>query len=210
MYPAFPSRFLGRKGQGASFTLVELLVVMFIIALLAGLILEAGSGLMQKAKRNRAAGEVQAISSALESYKVDNGIYPTNGILVGGTNGTYAIDPSTNGGTYQQGSQLLYEALAGKTNYNDSASAKSYLPFKLYQLGNYTTAAGTAYSATTATYIKDPWNYSYGYSTGDGTAANVPLSGTNFFDLWSTGGLIANPSATAYATNAWISNWNPH
>jgi hypothetical protein len=82
------------------------------------------------------------------------------------------------------------------------------MAFKVTQMGNVTAAAGTAPPGST--YIKDPWNYSYGYSTGSvvGTTTNAPYNGYGFFDLWSTGGLLAaQVGATASLTNAWISNW---
>ena len=206
-----------RRGGFSSFTLVELLTVMLVIAILVGLTLFAAGPAMNKLARSRAAGEIQAMSSSLESYKIDNGIFPPGYIgtnattgLLGGTNAatsTYPLNPSTAGGNYQVGSQALFEALAGRTNYFDTPVNKSYMTFKSTQLGNGTTASGTAYSATTSTYIVDPWGYSYGYSTGDGTANNIPYSGSGFFDLWSTGNMTANPSGTVYATNSWIANW---
>jgi len=180
---------------------------MMIIAILTALTLAAASGVMNAAARGRAKGEIQAMSSALESYKIDNGIYPTNAVLLGGTTGNYSLNPSVAAGTYQQSSQALFEALAGRTNYADTQVGKSYMTFKITQLGNSTTTAGTAYAASTATYIQDPWNYSYGYSTGDGTAVNVPCNGTNFYDLWSTGGLTATTTGNSAPTNTWISNW---
>jgi len=178
----------------ASFTLIELLTVMAIIAILAALILYAGSGVMTKAMRSRAASEVQAMSTALESYKTDNGIYPAASNLL--TNTYKANDGSQSGGLYQLSSQILYTNLSGQAYYTATpvAGVKSYMSFKANQVGNPTVSGQT--------YIKDPWGYSYGYSTGDGTA-NYPYNGNNFFDLWSTGGLL---SAKAN-TNAWISNW---
>src|SRR5882724_8286040 len=60
----------------ASFTVIELLVVIAIIIILAGLILSTVGYVQKKGARSRAEAEIAAISAALESYKVDNGIYP--------------------------------------------------------------------------------------------------------------------------------------
>lgn len=182
-----------RKNRLASFTLVELLTVMAIIAILAALTLSAASEVMNKAKRSRATTEIQAISTALEGYKTDNGSYPpSDGVLT--TNTPYSLYDGTSL-NYQTNSTLLYIALTG-TNYFDAVpptGVKNYMPsLKINQIGNPT----GPYS-----YIKDPWNYSYGYSTG--TVANYPYNGTGFFDLWSTGGLLA----AQVNTNAWLSNW---
>lgn len=202
-------RLTRRKYRLDSFTLIELLTVMLIIAILAGLTLAAASAVMTQAARNRAASEIQAISAALENYKTDNGIYPQTSILL--TNSaanpysSQTLDGSVNGGLYQQSSQILYQALTGKTNFNDlpASGVKSYIQFKTTQLGNYKTAANTPYNVNTSTYIQDPWTYSYGYSTGNGTNS-YPYNGNGFFDLWSTGGLIS-PNATN--SNTWITNW---
>lgn len=185
----------------ASFTLVELLTVMTIIAILAALTLAAASGVMTKAKRNRAAGEIQAMSSALEGYKADNGIYaPSDGTqLLTNTPYTSYDGTSVN---YQTNGQLLYQALSGQTNFTATpiSGRKAYMSFKQSQIGDPT---GTVSGGT---YVQDPWGYCYGYSTGN--AANFPYNGSGFFDLWSTGGLLkAQVTATPNLTNAWISNW---
>ena len=195
-----------------SFSLVELLVVILIIAILAGLTLAAGEGVMNQAARSRAKSEMQAIATALESYKADNGVYPwTNSVVSGGTfNSTndYTVqDGSSSGGTYTVSAQILYEALSGLTNYTDTpvAGIKTYLNFKAGQLGNTTTTAGSSYSAATATYVQDPFGYPYGYYANLSTAANTaPINGSGFFDLWSTGGTTLT---TVNWTSNWISNW---
>jgi prepilin-type N-terminal cleavage/methylation domain-containing protein len=196
-------------GRLASFTLVELLTVMTIIAILAALTLAAANGVFNTGARARARGEVQAMSTALEGYKTDNGIYPP---VAGLTTNTYsASDGSSSGGVYQQSSQLLYQALSGQTNYADVpvSTSKSYMTFKINQLGNSTAPAGT--TGNGSTYIKDPWSYAYGYSTGTVPGAattNYPYNGNGFFDLWSTGGVtLAKYSANNSLTNAWIANW---
>jgi type II secretory pathway pseudopilin PulG len=184
--------------------LIELLVVMAIIAILAALVLAAGNGVMQKGMRSRASAEIQAMGTANEGYKTDNGIYPqSDGGLT--TNSPYTIDTgTTTGGEYQINSGLLYQALSGQTNFTltPTAGIKVYMSFKANQVT--TPASGN-------TYIKDPWNASYGYSTGstNGAATSYPpYNGSGFFDLWSTAGVTqAKLSASPSLTNAWISNW---
>jgi prepilin-type N-terminal cleavage/methylation domain-containing protein len=192
----------------ASFTLIELLTVIAIIAILAALTLYAGTAVLNKAARSRAASEIQAMSTALEGYKTDNGIYPigtttagSSSSLLGPPTVAYSLDPTA--ATYQTSSEALFQALSGITNYATDlplAGVKSYMPFKINQIGN---SAGPSY-------IKDPWNYSYGYSSGDNKSPQVqyPYNGAGFFDLWSTGGItLAKVTATPSLTNAWISNW---
>ena len=67
-----------RRGS-SGFTLVELLTVMTIIAILAGLVLGTFKFVQEKAARSRAEAEIKAMEAGLESFKADNGTYPDNG-----------------------------------------------------------------------------------------------------------------------------------
>ena len=66
-----------RKKKEAGFTLIELLVVLVIIGILAGYIGPKIMGHPEEAKRTKATIQVQAFETALKTYKLDNGIYPT-------------------------------------------------------------------------------------------------------------------------------------
>ena len=59
-------------------TLIELLVVIAIIAILAALVLSTAGYVQKKGATSRAEAEVAALSAALESYKADNGDYPSS------------------------------------------------------------------------------------------------------------------------------------
>ena len=175
-----------------SFTLIELLVVMGIIAILASLILYAGIGVIKKGQRSRASAEIAAMSTALDGYKTDNGIYPpSDGVLLTNAYNTYDGTSSN----YQTNSTLVFIALTGQ-NYlgaTPAAGVKSYMNLKANQVGN----PGGPFS-----YVKDPWGNSYGYSTATNAAGITPYNGNGFFDLWSTGGEKAGGLQAA-----WLSNW---
>jgi len=143
------------KGDLASFTLIELLVVIAIIAILAALTLYAASAVMEKGRRSRAASEIQAMSTGLEGYKTDNGIYPQTNTMFTNTYSSTAVNASA--GAYEQSSQLIYLSLSGQTNFNANpiSGTKVYMSFKANQVGD---PGGTI---TGATYVQDPWNYSY-------------------------------------------------
>lgn len=64
-----------RKQQG--FTLIEIMVVIVIIALLATLVLPRVMGRQEQAFIAKAKSDIQALSSALKFYKLDNFHYPT-------------------------------------------------------------------------------------------------------------------------------------
>ena len=63
----------GRKG----FTLIELMVVIIILGVLAGLVLPRFMGRTEEAKRTKAKLQIENLESALKLYKLDNGSYPT-------------------------------------------------------------------------------------------------------------------------------------
>ena len=71
-----------------AFTILELLIVISIIIVLAGLILATSGYVQKKGARSRTEAEIAAISAALENYKADNGIYPTD------VSKTEMLDPS--------------------------------------------------------------------------------------------------------------------
>lgn len=190
----------GGKGirRQNSFSLIELLVVMAIIAVLAALTIGAATGVMQHAARSRATSEIAAMRTGLDAYKVDNGGYPnSDGVLLTNTYASY--DGSST--EYQTNSEILFQALSGRTNYTDTTGGKSYISFRANQVG----------SGAGGSYVMDPWGLSYGYSSGSSIgAANYtpPYNGSNSYDLWSTGGVTYSRWSTNNAlTNAWINNW---
>jgi len=63
--------------QQKGFTLIEIMVVIIILGLLAGLVLPKFLGQEEKAKRKVAMTQINSIIGALNAYKLDNGFYPT-------------------------------------------------------------------------------------------------------------------------------------
>jgi len=61
------------------FTLVELLIVIVILGILAGIVVFAVGNLTSSAKTNACATEKSTISTALEAYKANTGAYPVDG-----------------------------------------------------------------------------------------------------------------------------------
>lgn len=93
----------------SAFTLIELLIVITIIAVLAGLVMGAAKSVQDKGKRSRTEAEIAAIGAALESYKADNGEYPSNGTTANCTNLVAALMPS-------DGSKVYFEFKSKWTN----------------------------------------------------------------------------------------------
>jgi general secretion pathway protein G len=59
------------------FTLIELMVVIVILGVLAGLIIPRIMGRPEEARRMKARIQIESIETALKLYKLDNGSYPT-------------------------------------------------------------------------------------------------------------------------------------
>src|SRR5438034_5723247 len=188
------SSFLGQR----AFTLLEVLVVIAIISILAGLLLSTFGYMQKKGARARAETEIAAMSAALESYKADNGVYPNNG-------DTNNLDARTSGNasspSYNLTSLALYNLLFGATNGSrtPNAGARSYFVFKPNMLS-------PGDQTQNVLYIRDPFGYSYGYSTIQAATGDTTKGYNPTFDLWSTCGLTNSPPSAA-DQNQWIKNW---
>jgi len=151
-----PNAARGAGGIPSAFTLIELLVVIAIIAILAGLVLSTAGYVQKKGATSRAEAEVAALSAALESYKADNGDYPS----------------STDFPNTSVSSASLYGALS-------PTNGKVYFEFSkgMTSSAGITDPFGTAYgytypgdAARSGTNFFDLWSYS-GAGT---TATNEP------------------------------------
>jgi general secretion pathway protein G len=65
------------KKDQRGFTLIELMVVIVILGILAGLIIPRIMGRPEEAKIAKARMQIESIETALKLYKLDNGNYPT-------------------------------------------------------------------------------------------------------------------------------------
>jgi len=75
--PPFRIRPVKRGAPGAGFTLIELMVVIVILGILAGLVVPRITEKPEEARRVKAELQMQEISSALKEFKIDNGFYPS-------------------------------------------------------------------------------------------------------------------------------------
>src|SRR5438876_3676887 len=174
-----------RRGEPRynAFTLIELILVVGIIMVLAGLVLTTVGYARKKGARARAETEIAAMSAACENYKADNGVYPTSDIT-NGLDPRFNGDPTTTG--YKFASFDLYTQLSGDSSGNRSPTGKSYMAFKPNML---LPPGGSG----TVTAISDPFGNIYGYSTANQADPVTPKGYNPTFDLWSTtGGTTAN------------------
>lgn len=149
-----------------AFTLIELLTVMAIIAILAGLVLGTAGYVQKKAARDRANTEIRAMEAALESYKADNGIYPST------WGGSRSKKPNDGGK-----SDVLYQALTGDGN--DTLGGKTRSVGMAYgQQGKVYMELKESQLDSTKMQVQDPFGEPYNY-----VAPGV--FNTASFDLWS-------------------------
>jgi len=64
------------KMNHAGFTLIELMVVIVILGILAGLIIPRIMGRPEEAKQLKAKIQIESLETALKLYKLDSGMYP--------------------------------------------------------------------------------------------------------------------------------------
>jgi prepilin-type N-terminal cleavage/methylation domain-containing protein len=177
--------------KSPSFTLIELMAVVAIIGILAGLVLGGAGAVRSRAARGQAKAEIAAIEAGLARYQMDFGAYPT-AINISTNGGAYALNPTASQyiGSGNAG-QILFTNLWGATNYSDTtAGRKQYLNVKPSMV-----------NTSGVNYFIDPWGYAYGYYW-DGVKS---LNGGAVPDVWSTGGQTGSGTQTNRAK--WISSW---
>lgn len=123
----------GRQKAEAGFTLIEVMVVIVIIMILAGIVVGAAKYAQMKGARSRAQAEIAMMETALENYKNDNGIYPI----------TPPGRPPDAGAPTYANSPVLYAALTNK----------AYMTLKPNQI----------MTKGSVSYIVDPFGSPYSY-----------------------------------------------
>ena len=63
--------------KDSGFTIVELLIVIVVIGILAGLVITTFTGIQQKARNTERQTDIKAIHGQVEAYYAQNGKYPT-------------------------------------------------------------------------------------------------------------------------------------
>jgi len=176
--PVLPSFHQNKNSSHSAFTLIELLAVITIIGILAGLTLGAAGAVRRHGATSTAKSEVAALQAACDRYFADYNSYPTT------TNSM--PDPSSGysplASTYTNAGQVLFSNLVGSAKLSVAPSSKRYFEPKPAMVN----------TNPSPNIFIDPWGYIYGYNS-NGT--NAPL-------IWSTAG-----QTTAGGTNKWITSW---
>jgi prepilin-type N-terminal cleavage/methylation domain-containing protein len=132
-----------------AFTLIELLAVITVIGILAGLTLGAAGAVRRHGATSTAKAEVAALQAACDRYYADNNTYP-----LGTASPTTVTAPA--------GATNLFTNLLGSATLTAAPNSKRYFEPK----------PAMVFTNTSPNYFIDPWGYAYGYNS-DGT--NAPL-----------------------------------
>ena len=164
----------------AAFTLIELMAVITIIVILAGLVVGGMGFVNERQAKEKAKVQMALLSKALEEYKLDMGEYP----------------PTANSSTGTGYSDELYKALfyegysyqKQNSPANWTKATKIYLPEldPVNSKQGWTTTNGTTPPASTS--IVDPWGKEYAYRSATSASGSSNSNTQNpDFDLWSYG-----------------------
>jgi len=144
-----PFRPLRPWREQSAFTLIELLAVITVIGILAGLTLGAAGAVRRHGATSTAKAEVAALQAACDRYYADNSAYP-----IGTASPTTVTAPAD--------ATALFTNLLGSATLTAAPTTKRYFEPK----------PAMVKSTTTPNCFIDPWGYAYGYNS-DGT--NAPL-----------------------------------
>ena len=172
--PTLSSFHQNKNSSYEAFTLVELLAVITIIGILAGLTLGAAGAVRRHGATSTAKAEVAALQAACDRFYADNNSYPSNS----------AVNPSSSFAptAYTAAGQALFTNLLGSATLTAAPTSKRYFEPKPAMVNT----NGT-------NYFIDPWANAYGYNS-DGT--NAPL-------IWSTAGQTTGGANTNKWITSW-------
>ena len=194
---------INSRPGSSGFTLIELMAVITIIVILAGLVVGGLGFVNDRQAKEKAKVQIALLSKAIEEYKLDNGVYPPSGNTAEGLaqSITCLYIPLFYEG-YDYGRQAT-----PPTNWTKTVSStvipksiKIYLP----DLDPVSSKQGWVIPKTTVPTtmpVLDPWGKEYRYRTAvDGAGRPNALTINPDFDLWSSG--KDNATAPASATDA--------
>jgi len=172
--PTLSSFHQNKNSSYHAFTLIELLAVITIIGILAGLTLGAAGAVRRHGATSTAKAEVAALQAACDRFYADNNSYPSNSAV----NPSSSFTPTA----YTAAGQALFTNLLGSATLTAAPTSKRYFEPKEAMV-----------NTTGNNYFIDPWGYAYGYNS-DGK--NAPL-------IWSTAGQTTGGANTNKWITSW-------
>lgn len=189
-----------RNGK-AAFTLIEVMAVITIIIILAGLVVGGMGFVTERQAKEKARVQIALLSKALEEYNLDMGTYPPTGNTIDGAGQSWdSLYTSLfyEGYDYaKQNSPATWVKTVGSntafpkatriylTDLDPTSSKQGWMDSAFI---NNTTPPLPKKDAPKATTVVDPWGKEYGYRTAvDAAGASNKDTQNPDFDLWSWG-----------------------
>ena len=204
------------RGPRSGFTLLEIVVVVAIIAMLAGAAVPLASKMLQSQSRKATKAEVEALGEAALAYFRDTGAVP-------GSVGAFLSDPGDTGwaGPYLAGS--VRDTITGLTGYEVDAWSRAYV---VTAATTWTIASrgpdGISGNADDVSLVVDfspvkreltldrlrTLNTAITlYNQAYGVTSPLPANLTTILDRLVTNGYL--PTRTGYTTDAWGAAYTP-
>ncbi len=181
------------------FSMVELMVVIGVIVILAGLLIAALPGIQNQVNRNKVEVFLAELKGGLSAYQLDNGIYPQNEPSGGGDNDQAGVE----------GAKVLYKHLSGDFDTDGKVdfdkNEKVYVPKLDYESNKSgkeprSTNIGGDYMVVDS--YGDPVRYLA--QPPKLSAGKQRLTRNPTFDLWSIAG--TDPRSNNEAAYIWAEN----
>ncbi len=138
----FPSRASRPRG----FTLMELLVVIVIIGILAGLVFPVSKGVLERAKKTQAMNDCLQLKNAIAAYQTEYRRYP---VAAGGKSGSESILDTD---------ESLMSILMGA----DEKLNPRKIPFYTGKNATKSKVGGVVSTGSGSGYLVDPWGEFFG------------------------------------------------
>ncbi len=162
-----------------AFTLIEMMAVITIIVILAGMVVGGMGYVNEKQASEKAKVQIALISKALEEYKLDNGTYPPTADKTG----TFSAAGTST-------SSILFDYLFWDSD-RDGQSGVADTDQKIYlpELDPANNKQGwTTGTVSDTTKITDPWGNEYCFRSATNATGTANANTQNpDFDLWSLG-----------------------
>ena len=189
---------------------MELLVVITLVAILAGMVIAAMPGILQGIKRKQVATFMAELEAGLEDYNIDHGLYPLNPKNGSGGGNLPGDEVAV------EGAVVLYRHLSGDYDMDQEGIVDDDTKVYVDRLNNWSNRADSGGR-------KPPVERSVPF--GEGYAVVDPLGGpvrylayppglppdqkptrNPTYDIWSLGG--ASSDSPDFSDEAkWITNW---
>ena len=197
------SKFFSKRRERCGFSLIELLIVIALIALLAGIVAASAGAIQARMLRTRTEAFLAEIKGGLDNYKIDHGTYPIN-------------EANDREDAPKEGAFILYKHLSGDYDPVDGLFDQDDPANKIYvesldYASSQKQGKGTVGIDGRSRYVAmDPFGGLIRYLCDPPNRVRSGQQEIRTFnptyDLWSLGG--AAPGDTGFdAESKWITNW---